>query len=125
MFLLRLRQIYARYMHATVEFTTQVLKCDPFSISFPPTSDQPEITSQETLDALKSAAHNLVDLNQTVVFPTETVYGLGALHWTVMLLPRYFYKAAPDNPLIVHVSSITMLNSLLPPGYTIPKPIRS
>ncbi|CAA7259709.1 unnamed protein product [Cyclocybe aegerita] len=123
MFLSRLRQIYARYMHATVEFTTQVLKCDPSSISFPPTSDQPEITSQETLDALKTAVHNLVDLNQTVVFPTETVYGLGALALVSNAASKIFSTKGrpPDNPLIVHVSSIAMLNSLLPPGYTIPK----
>ena len=123
MFISRLiRQLYARYM-APTEFTTQVLKCDPSSITFPSSSDEPQISSEATLEALKLASHHLVDLGQTVVFPTETVYGLGALALDATAASKIFSKKGrpPDNPLIVHVSSFKMLHSLLPPGYAIPK----
>lgn len=123
MFLSRLvRQIYARYM-APAEFTTQILKCDPSSISFIPASDDPQISCQDTLAALKIASHHLVNLSQTVVFPTETVYGLGALALDSNAASKIFSTKGrpPDNPLIVHVSSFTMLRSLLPPDYVIPK----
>ncbi|KDR83802.1 hypothetical protein GALMADRAFT_56652 [Galerina marginata CBS 339.88] len=83
----------------------------------------PQITSQETLDALKTASHRLVNEMQTVVFPTETVYGLGALALDANAAAKIFSTKGrpPDNPLIVHVSSFNMLCSLLPPGYVIPK----
>jgi len=103
--------------------STQVLKCDPLSITFQPSSDQPKITSSETMQALKIASHRLVDLAQTVVFPTETVYGLGALALDPQATSKIFSTKGrpPDNPLIVHVSSFTMLHSLLPPDYLIPQ----
>lgn len=108
---------------ASLEFATQILKCDPLSISFRPSSDQPEITSPETLEALKIASHRLVHLTQTVVFPTETVYGLGALSLDSQAASKIFSTKGrpPDNPLIVHVSSFTMLRSLLPQDYVIPR----
>jgi L-threonylcarbamoyladenylate synthase len=108
---------------APAGFATQVLKCDPSSITFLISSDDPRISSQETLDALKIAAHQLVDLSQTVVFPTETVYGLGALALDPNAAAKIFSTKGrpPDNPLIIHVSSFTMLRSLLPPGYVIPR----
>ena len=107
---------------APAKFNTKVLKCDPASISFLPSSDEPTITSEDTLEALKIASHTLVDLAQTVVFPTETVYGLGALALDANASAKIFSTKGrpPDNPLIVHVSSFKMLRSLLPPGYTIP-----
>ncbi|KAI5174708.1 L-threonylcarbamoyladenylate synthase [Nematocida sp. LUAm2] len=48
---------------------------------------------------------------EPVAFPTETVYGLGALVWREDLIKRVFeIKNRPnDNPLIVHVSSMQML----------------
>ncbi|EGO01966.1 hypothetical protein SERLA73DRAFT_177636 [Serpula lacrymans var. lacrymans S7.3] len=98
--------------------STVVLKCDPSSISF--TADgEPQITSAETLQALKEASHCLVSLLQPVVFPTETVYGLGALSLNSTASSRIFSTKGrpPDNPLIVHVSSTAMLRSLLPPNY--------
>ncbi|KAF9534867.1 DHBP synthase RibB-like alpha/beta domain-containing protein [Crepidotus variabilis] len=125
MFLSRFRQIYALYRSymAPSEFTTQVLKCESATISFNTTSDEPTIASAETLDALKAAARHLVDEGQTVVFPTETVYGLGALALDASCAAKIFStKGRPaDNPLIVHVSSFSMLNSLLPPNYDVPK----
>lgn len=114
-----------RLLHrmASLEFTTQVLKCDPLSITFHASSDIPEITSPETMNALKIASHRLVDLTQTVVFPTETVYGLGALSLDPQAASKIFSTKGrpPDNPLIVHVSSFTMLHSLLPQDYVIPQ----
>lgn len=117
MFILRaLRQTYSRYFSPP---KTQVLRCDPATIRFPPGKDLPQISSQQTSDALTLAAQHLNDLN-AVVFPTETVYGLGALALNSTASTKIFStKGRPaDNPLIVHVSSFTMLQSLLPDGYT-------
>ena len=57
---------------------------------------------------------------RVVAFPTETVYGLGALALDASAATKIFStKGRPsDNPLIVHISSLSMLNSLLPPSYT-------
>ena len=107
---------------STSKFTTEVLYCDPASIHFPPDSDEPSI-SPETLQALRTATHHLIDKRQCVVFPTETVYGLGALALDSDASRRIFTtkNRPPDNPLIVHVSSMTMLRRLLPPEYQLPK----
>ncbi|GBE79421.1 Threonylcarbamoyl-AMP synthase [Sparassis crispa] len=106
---------------STMAFATQVLRCDPSSISFS-ASDVPDITCQETLQALQRASQNLHDL-QTVAFPTETVYGLGALALNPIAASRIFSTKGrpPDNPLIVHVSSLAMLHSLLPQNYVVPR----
>jgi L-threonylcarbamoyladenylate synthase len=106
MFLARLRHIYLRFM-TTAEFTTKVLNCDPSTITFLPSSDDPQITSENTVQVLESAAYDLVNLTQTVVFPTETVYGLGALALDPSAAAKIFSTKGrpPDNPLIVHVSS--------------------
>ena len=125
MFLSHLRHLYVRYLRfmAPAEFSTKVLKCDPADITFLPMSDAPQISCKETLEALERAAHHLVDLKETVVFPTETVYGLGALALDATAASKIFSTKGrpPDNPLIVHVSSLEMLRSLLPPDYDIPK----
>ncbi|MBV8724564.1 MAG: Sua5/YciO/YrdC/YwlC family protein, partial [Candidatus Eremiobacteraeota bacterium] len=46
-----------------------------------------------------------------VAFPTETVYGLGALVWDTRAVARIFeLKARPEfDPLIVHVADRSML----------------
>ena len=108
---------------STSKFTTQVLSCDPTSIHFPPGSDEPSINSPETLVALRTAAHHLKEKKECVVFPTETVYGLGALALDSDASRKIFTtkNRPPDNPLIVHVSSMTMLRRLLPPDYRMPK----
>ncbi|KAG6918949.1 hypothetical protein DXG01_010604 [Tephrocybe rancida] len=102
---------------------TRVLRCDPSSIHFHAGLDQPEITCSETSAALKTASHHLVNLSEPVAFPTETVYGLGAMALSTSASARIFTtKGRPaDNPLIVHVSSFTMLHSLLPDGYVMSK----
>jgi L-threonylcarbamoyladenylate synthase len=101
-------------------FTTQVLPCDPTSISFPSGCDHPEIASRETFSSLKLASQHLLSL-QCVAFPTETVYGLGALALNTLAASRIFSTKGrpPDNPLIVHVSSFTMLRTLLPKNYVL------
>lgn len=47
-----------------------------------------------------------------VAFPTETVYGLGASAWSPSAIRSVFeIKGRPsDNPLIVHISSLAMLD---------------
>ncbi|KAI0082460.1 translation factor [Panus rudis PR-1116 ss-1] len=98
---------------------TRVLRCDLSSIKF--SSDDPIVEDPETKDALKQASALLHD-KQPVAFPTETVYGLGALALDSVAASRIFSTKGrpPDNPLIVHVSSRAMLQRLLPSGYTIP-----
>jgi L-threonylcarbamoyladenylate synthase len=118
MFLLRvLRQALTRYFYSP---RTRLLNCNATAVLFMPGRDLPEITCQETSDALSLAAQHLKNLD-VVVFPTETVYGLGALALNADASMKIFStKDRPaDNPLIVHVSSLTMLKSLLPGGYSI------
>ena len=102
---------------AAMATPTQVLKCDPESISF--SGDKPIYTDPETESAIKSAVLHLTKPH-VVAFPTETVYGLGALALDASAATKIFStKGRPsDNPLIVHISSLSMLNSLLPPSYT-------
>lgn len=111
-----LRQAFTRYFAPS---RTLLLRCNPSTINFPPGKNLPQISSQETSDALSLAAKHLNSSN-VVVFPTETVYGLGALALNSGASAKIFStKGRPaDNPLIVHVSSFTMLQSLLPKGYT-------
>ncbi|KAJ7080282.1 DHBP synthase RibB-like alpha/beta domain-containing protein [Mycena crocata] len=101
--------------------STRVLKCDPASISFPPSASKPIISSPDTLRALEAASYEIVHNLQPVAFPTETVYGLGALALNVSATSRIFTtKGRPaDNPLIVHVSSFPMLHTLLPQDYAL------
>jgi L-threonylcarbamoyladenylate synthase len=112
------QRAYARLM--TPRFVTQVLRCNPSAIVFHSTSDEPEISCPDTLAAIKTASHHLVDLLQPVAFPTETVYGLGAVAHDSHAASRIFSTKGrpPDNPLIVHVSSVAMLNTLLPGAYS-------
>ncbi len=53
----------------------------------------------------------LLKQGNLVVFPTETVYGLGASAWNPAAVNQIFEtKGRPaDNPLIVHISSIDMV----------------
>jgi len=50
-----------------------------------------------------------------VAFPTETVYGLGALATSRSAVEKIFEaKGRPaDNPLIVHIADMTMLKELI------------
>lgn len=53
---------------------------------------------------------DLLNQGEIVAFPTETVYGLGADAWNPAAIQKVFaQKGRPaDNPLIVHVSSVSM-----------------
>lgn len=53
----------------------------------------------------------LLKQGSIVAFPTETVYGLGASAWNPLAISRVFEakKRPADNPLIVHVSNLAML----------------
>ena len=126
-FLARYLSLYRANVTATLpgsmnRLATTVLRCDPTSISFSSTSNQPDVTSSETLDALQAAAHRLANLREIVAFPTETVYGLGANALDADSVSQIFRtKGRPaDNPLIVHVSSLSMLRTLLPDEYRMP-----
>ena len=99
---------------------TRVLKCDPGSITFE--GDAPIYSDPETENSIKTAVQLLTE-RHVVAFPTETVYGLGALALDASAATKIFStKGRPsDNPLIVHVSSRAMLTSLLPPSYAPPR----
>ena len=74
---------------------------------------------RDSLDGrhLLEAAEKLRSTDIPVAFPTETVYGLGAdATRTSAVLGIYKAKQRPaDNPLIVHICSITQLRHLLQP----------
>ncbi|KAK4240787.1 DHBP synthase RibB-like alpha/beta domain-containing protein [Achaetomium macrosporum] len=69
----------------------------------------------DPLEPLREAAHLLRTTSTPVAFPTETVYGLGAdATRSAAVKGIYSAKGRPsDNPLIVHVSDLSMLRRLL------------
>lgn len=60
-------------------------------------------------------AGNIIKAGGTVIFPTETVYGLGADALNAKAVKKIFEaKGRPsDNPLIVHISDISKLEGLV------------
>lgn len=75
-------------------------------------------TDEANLRPLREAAKHLRESSIPVGFPTETVYGLGA-DATRSDAVKGIYKAKgrpSDNPLIIHVCDITMLQDLLVPA---------
>ena len=60
-------------------------------------------------------AAKLIQKGRVLVFPTETVYGLGANAFDSNAVKRIYQikNRALDNPLIVHVNSIEMARSLV------------
>jgi len=64
--------------------------------------------------AIQKAA-KLIQEGEVIVFPTETVYGLGANAYDPNAVRKiYLIKNRPsDNPLIVHVSSIDMAKTMV------------
>ena len=62
-----------------------------------------------------AAAGDVIVRGGTVVFPTETVYGLGADAMNADAVAKIFKaKGRPgDNPLIVHVSDFTQIDTLV------------
>ncbi|BFZ59034.1 hypothetical protein YB2330_000035 [Saitoella coloradoensis] len=106
-----------------VRFTTQIMPLRQSDITFnlsaaplhPYDSPTLAIRPSETKDALDQASHYLNETTQPVAFPTETVYGLGAdARKTESVRNIYAAKKRPaDNPLIVHIGSLTQLRHLL------------
>ncbi|KAG9012257.1 hypothetical protein FRB94_006287 [Tulasnella sp. JGI-2019a] len=77
-----------------------------------------------TSEAINLACHQLTEVKVPIVIPTETVYGLAASALDGNAVSLIFsIKGRPaDNPLIVHVSSRNMLESILPSSYTMSGP---
>jgi L-threonylcarbamoyladenylate synthase len=67
-----------------------------------------------SLNELKEAVE-LLKKGEIVVFPTETVYGLGANAFNENAVAKIFQakNRQPDNPLIVHVANIHQLNQVV------------
>ena len=72
-----------------------------------------ELNKQDIIN-LEQAAH-IIKEGGTVVFPTETVYGLGACATEPEAIRKIFMaKGRPsDNPLIVHISNKKMVEELI------------
>lgn len=102
--------------------STNVLKCNPASISFSPDSNVPNVSCAETKHALHVASRHLLDQLEPVVIPTETVYGLAASALSASAVSTiYTTKGRPsDNPLIIHISSREMLSTLHHPEFSVP-----
>ena len=73
-----------------------------------------EILKQNCEDALAEAVR-LLKTDQAIAIPTETVYGLAANAIRPTAVRKIFQvKSRPlDNPLIVHISSLSMLYPLI------------
>ena len=58
------------------------------------------------IEELKQCA-DIINNNGIIVFPTETVYGIGANAFSIEAVKKiYLAKGRPaDNPLIVHISN--------------------
>ncbi|ORZ18782.1 DHBP synthase RibB-like alpha/beta domain-containing protein [Absidia repens] len=103
---------------------TEVLPVDPSHFTFKlPAGDFAEqnatsvITSTNDQQAIDKAVHWL-SRGEAIGIPTETVYGLAANALDASAVAKIFAaKNRPqDNPLIVHVSSLSMLESILLDG---------
>ncbi|KAI9305448.1 DHBP synthase RibB-like alpha/beta domain-containing protein [Cunninghamella echinulata] len=77
----------------------------------------PLITSTHDKEAIDKAVYWLKQ-GEAIGIPTETVYGLAANALNENAVSKIFTaKNRPqDNPLIVHISSLSMLESILPDG---------
>ena len=88
-------------------------------------AEQPSTSGRGADTDSRSAISRAVGLLRSgcvVAIPTETVYGLAANALSATAVAGIFAaKNRPsDNPLIIHVSSLDMLRSLYPPGWTLP-----
>lgn len=106
-------------MQSSKQIETILAKVDPKSISFSKTAhisgEEPTITDLETKNNIIKAAKILSGTDETVAFPTETVYGLGGSSMNDESV-KNIYKAKnrpSDNPLISHVSSIKQIDEVI------------
>lgn len=69
---------------------------------------------KNNLEEILSKAISILKAGGTLVFPTETVYGIGADAFNSSAVDKIFEikGRARDNPLIFHISSFKMLESL-------------
>lgn len=69
---------------------------------------------ENPVDDIADRAASYLRNGGIVVFPTETVYGIGADAFNTNAVEKIFNikKRAKDNPLIFHISSEDMLNSI-------------
>ena len=69
---------------------------------------------EENDNILKELGEELKN-GKLIVFPTETVYGIGANSLNTEAVSKIFKAKgrASDNPLIVHISSLDMLNDIV------------
>ncbi|MCQ4795275.1 L-threonylcarbamoyladenylate synthase [Anaerofustis stercorihominis] len=74
-----------------------------------------DLTKDDNLTEIFSDAASVINAGGTVVFPTETVYGLGANAYDDEAVKKIFKaKNRPsDNPLIVHISDLDMIDDLV------------
>ncbi|HCH92581.1 MAG TPA: threonylcarbamoyl-AMP synthase, partial [Clostridiales bacterium] len=70
-------------------------------------------TIEKASDAIQKGA-KIINEGGLVVFPTETVYGLGANAFDESAVAKIFEaKGRPqDNPLIVHISSLEQVKDI-------------
>lgn len=108
----------------TAKMETNILAVDPQrlgSVTFKETTkdliDGWDIQYAEGnhTENLRRAAEELINTDTPVAFPTETVYGLGADATRSSAVKAIFAaKGRPaDNPLIVHIHSLSQLRTLL------------
>lgn len=74
-----------------------------------------DLTNNDNLTDIFKQAADVINKGGLVVFPTETVYGLGANAYDDEAVKKIFKaKNRPmDNPLIVHISDFDMLKGLV------------
>lgn len=73
-----------------------------------------DLKTSEDLNKIKEAAAEIKE-GKIVLFPTETVYGIGANALDEKAVNKIFDAKgrASDNPLIVHICNLDMLNDLV------------
>lgn len=73
------------------------------------------IKMEEEQESILQKAGEAIQNGELVVFPTETVYGIGANALNQKAVSKIFEAKgrASDNPLIVHISDISMLDNMV------------
>ncbi|KAG2490381.1 hypothetical protein HYH03_011182 [Edaphochlamys debaryana] len=111
----------AKPLTAAASSVTEVLDAQPAELrqGEPSTSGRADHAAQHPSIARAAAT---LSAGEVVAIPTETVYGLAANALSAEAVGRvYAAKNRPaDNPLIIHISSLEMLASLYPPGWSLP-----
>ncbi|PLW13240.1 hypothetical protein PCANC_18021 [Puccinia coronata f. sp. avenae] len=106
---------------------SNVVKCNSDSIDFTDKiQGKPCFNCPQTAAGIQAAAQ-VIRSEDLVAFPTETVYGLGASALSTTAVSKIFKaKGRPsDNPLIVHVSSLDLLQTFIPPDWSFPATYRA